>query len=174
MQTSENDRRQFLELMETHQGILHRICSLYSDGADDHQDLFQEILLQLWRSYGSFQGKASLTTWMYRVALNTALLARRRIARRPITVLDAAIVAYSAPAASPEQDDEIRLLHACIQQLPAVDRAIVLLYLEERSYDEIAEIVGLSRSNVSVRLVRLKQRLRTALEQRGVRKEGNS
>ncbi len=96
---------------------------------------------------------------MYRVALNTALLARRKATRRRIEFRGGDIELPDPSAEAPTSDDEVLLLRVCIQELPTLDRAIVLLHLEDRSYDEIAEITGLSRSNVSVRLVRLKERV---------------
>ncbi len=171
MQTSQMTRQQFVELVEAHQGILHRICSVYGRSIQDRQDLFQEMVLQLWRSCASFRERSSFTTWMYKVALNTALIERRRAARRPDLThgYEAELGSMAVETRSPAPD--VALLRACIQELPSLDRAIVLLHLEERSYDEISEITGISRSNVSVRLVRLKERLRHALEAKGLGEE---
>ena len=171
MQPSPTTRQQFLELVEAHQGILHRISSVYARNIEDRQDLFQEMVLQLWRSYASFRGRSSFTTWMYRVALNTALLERRRAARRPDLTGGGEAGLHRIPVETPSPPPDVELLRACIQELPSLDRAILLLHLEERSYDEISAITGLSRSNVSVRLVRGKERLRHALEAKGLRKE---
>jgi RNA polymerase sigma-70 factor (ECF subfamily) len=171
METSETERTRFVELIEKHQGILHRICSVYAGHAHDRQDLFQDMVLQLWRSFASFRKQSSFATWMYRVALNTALFQRRRASRRPDLTQggDAEIAARPVTAQVP--DEGVELLRVCIRELPTLDRAIVLLQLEGHSYEEIAEITGLSRNNVSVRLVRLKDRLRRALEERGLGKE---
>jgi len=171
MQTSETERQRFVELIEKHQGILHRICSVYAHHAPDRQDLFQDMVLQLWRSFALFREQSSFTTWMYRVALNTALLQKRRASRRPdLTQGGEAEIAF-LPVAAAEPDDGAELLQRCIRELPTLDRAIILLQLEDHSYDQIAEITGLSRSNVSVRLVRLKERLRRMLEEKGLGKE---
>jgi len=169
--TNETERQRFLELIENHQGILHRICSVYASQEQDRQDLFQDMVLQLWRSYPAFRAEASFTTWMYRVALNTALLQRRTASRRPDLSRGGDELINRLPVESTTPDEGAALLRLCIQELPTLDRAIVLLHLEERSYDEIAEITGLSRSNVSVRLVRLKERLRHTLEKKGLGKE---
>jgi len=171
MQTSETERGQFLELIDKHQGILHRICSAYTHTEEDRRDLFQDMLLQLWRSFATFRGQSSFTTWAYRVALNTALLFRRKAARRPDLSQgsEEEIGSLSIEAAPPQEG--VEMLRQCIRELPPLDRAIVLLHLEERTYEEIAEITGLSRSNVSVRLVRLKGRLRDALQKKGLVKE---
>jgi len=171
MLTGDTDRQRFLALIEKHQGILHSICLAYAHDGEDRRDLFQDMLLQLWRSFGTFRGQSSFTTWAYRVALNTALLFRRKATRRPdLSQGGEYEISSLSVEASPPADD-VEALRACIRELPALDRAIVLLQLEERTYDEIAEITGLSRSNVSVRLVRLKERLRQALQARGVGKE---
>jgi len=171
MQAPEKDRKRFLELIEKHQGILHRVCLAFGFDSEDRQDLFQEITLQLWRSFNSFKGKSSFSTWMYQVALNTAMLQRRKAARRPDLRHggETEINRMSVDATAPQ--DEVELLRMCICELPPLDRAIALLHLEEKSYDDIAEITGLRRSNVSVRLVRLKERLRRALEAKGLGKE---
>jgi len=174
MQTSETERQKFVELIEKHQGILHRICSIYPNHAQDRQDLFQDMVLQLWRSHASFREQSSFTTWMYRVALNTALWQRRTASRRPDLTRGGEAEIDRIPAERRPPADAVEMLRACIRELPTLDRAIVLLHLEERSYDEIAEITGLSRSNVSVRLVRLKERLRRALEEKGLGKEALS
>jgi RNA polymerase sigma-70 factor (ECF subfamily) len=159
----------FLDLLVEHQGILHKVCALYATDAEDREDLRQEAVLALWRAWPAFRGEARVSTWMYRVALNVAMLrARRRGARREVAIEDEP----PARAAWDEDADEgARLLHACIRELSEVDRAIVLLHLEKHSYDEIATLTGLTRSNVSVRLVRLKTRLRERLLARGYRAE---
>jgi RNA polymerase sigma-70 factor (ECF subfamily) len=152
----------FLELIEKHQGILHRVRSLYAVDADDGKDLVQEILMQLWRSFPSFRGEAAFSTWMYRVALNTALLRRRKSRARAREGSDPETLAAVAAGPDPANPD-VATLYRCIRELPALDRAIVLLHLEGQSYEEIAGTTGLSRGNVSVRLVRIKGRLRDCL-----------
>lgn len=152
----------FLERIEQHQGILHRVRSLYAVDPDDGRDLVQEILLQLWRSFPSFRGEAAFSTWMYRVALNTALLRRRRSRARAREKADPEALASIAAGPDPANPD-VASLYRCIRELPSLDRAIVLLHLEGQSYEEIAGTTGLSRGNVGVRLVRIKGRLRECL-----------
>lgn len=153
----EQDR--FLDRVHEHQGIVRRVCSLYAVNRDERDDLYQEIVLQLWRAFPGFRGDSKFSTWMYRVALNTALLSRRRGAHRVRTTTDVDLA--DAPAAAPERDDDdVRALYAAIRTLPTLDRAIVLLYLEQHSHDEIAAITGLETKNVGVRIVRIKKRLR--------------
>ncbi|MCB1128296.1 MAG: RNA polymerase sigma factor [Verrucomicrobiae bacterium] len=171
MESNETDRGKFLALIEQHQGILHRVCAVYARREVDRQDLFQDMLLQVWRSYPSFRGESAPSTWMYRVALNTALLQQRSARRRPDLTHggDDRIASSSVEPKCP--GDASELLHACIRELPTLDRALILLHLEERSYEEIAGITGLTRTNVSVRLVRIKAKLRRTLEEKGLGKE---
>jgi RNA polymerase sigma-70 factor (ECF subfamily) len=153
------DETRFLDLVHRHQRIVGHVCALYARTPDERDDLYQEIVLQLWRSFPGFRGDAKFSTWMYRVALNTALLSRRRGARRIETTTEVDLA--DAPATAPDRDDDdLRALYAAIRSLPPLDRAIVLLYLEQHTHDEIAAITGLEPKNVGVRIVRIKQRLR--------------
>jgi RNA polymerase sigma-70 factor (ECF subfamily) len=165
------EQRSFVERVHAAQGILHRICAVYTQDEEGHNDLRQEILLQLWRSYSSFRNQSTFSTWMYRVALNTALMYRRRQKRHWLTV---SIDDVSPPQAEDDfatDDEDVQLLYRCIQELPRLDRALILMQLEQKSYQEIADVTGLSEGNVSVRIVRIKQRLRTMLEERGYKGE---
>ena len=127
-------------------------------------DLFQEILLQLWRAYDSFRGQSKITTWMYRVALNTAISGYRKQKRRPqqnsLTVeeLQIAVEEYDQ-----EWEEKRKFLYKAINQLSEVEKAIVMLYLEGQSYDEIAEIIGITRTHVGVKLNRIKTKLKKIL-----------
>jgi len=157
-------KNRFLQLVDENQDIIHKICALYAADVDDRRDLGQEIICQLWKSYQSFRGDSKFTTWMYRVALNTALLSLRRNRSRVRTEsLKAHHVGVSAEFAHQERRGEIDRLYDAINQLRKFDRAIILLYLEQLSYMEIAEVIGISRANVSVRLVRIKKKLRELL-----------
>jgi RNA polymerase sigma-70 factor (ECF subfamily) len=162
---------EFVELIHEHQGILHKVCWIYALDPADREDLFQDMVMQLWRSFSSFRGQSSFSTWMYRVALNTALMHRRKNSRT-VQLQSSG----DEPVASPrpdraESEEDIELLHRCIQELPQLDRAIILLYLEQHGYDEIADITGLTRTNVSVRIVRTKDRLRELLAAKGYTRE---
>lgn len=155
----DGDETRFLDLVHRHQRIVGHVCALFARSPDERDDLYQEIVLQLWRSFPGFRGDAKFSTWMYRVALNTALLSRRRGARRIETTTDLDLA--EAPSAEPLHDGDDRLaLQAAIRSLPSLDRAIILLYLEQHAHDEIAAITGLETKNVGVRIVRIKKRLR--------------
>lgn len=153
----ENKTQEFVELIREYRGIIHKVCNVYLETAEDRQDLFQDIVLQLWKSYPQFKGKAKLSTWLYRVALNTAISSLRR--RQPINT-DLALVRQKDDSASSSTNTENRqLLKTLIKSLNKVEKSLILLYLEDKSYEEIAEITGMTKSNVSVRLVRIRRKL---------------
>lgn len=147
----------FLELIHRHQSIIHKICFVYCKNSTDREDLQQEIILQLWKSFPSFKENAAFSTWMYRVALNTAI----NQTRRPGLFLDFSTspeIPYD-PSHLYDLSEEIQILYEAISQLRKVEKAIILLWLEEKSYEEIAEAIGISVKNVSVKLVRIRSRL---------------
>ncbi|GAB3907732.1 RNA polymerase sigma factor [Larkinella knui] len=152
----------FLDLLNQHMGIAHRISRAYQADADDKADLIQEMIYQLWRSYPSFTGQSAFSTWMYRVCLNTALAHQRTAKKRKIEPLTARHEQVPDPPPDERQDHLNRLFDA-ITTLSPLNKAIVLLYLDELSYEEIATITGLSKTNVSVRLVRIKKELESRL-----------
>ncbi len=142
-----------------HLGIIYKICNLYA-AEEDREDLKQEIVYQLWKSFPTFRGDSKFQSWMYRVALNTAMLGLRaqRIKYTRLTDQDETIPDESWTGFSP--DEKVRQLYAHISKLKDLDKTIIFLYLEECSYEEIAEITGISTKNVSVRLVRIREKLR--------------
>ena len=153
----ERAHRHFLELIHSHQSIIHKICFVYCKNKADQEDLQQEIILQLWKSFPSFLENAAFSTWMYRVALNTAI----NQTRRPGLLLDTSSspeIPYD-PSDSYHLSEEIQILYRAISRLQKVEKAIILLWLEEKSYDEIAETIGITVKNVSVRLVRIRTKL---------------
>lgn len=157
-------KNRFLELIEQNQDIVHKICGIYARNMDDRKDLSQEIVYQLWKSYQSFRGDSKFTTWMYKVALNTALLNSRRNQYRVRTEnLKDHHGDILVEVAVQEKQGRINRLYEAINQLRALDRAIILLYLEQFTYREISEFIGISESNVSVRLVRIKKKLKELL-----------
>ena len=155
----------FLDDINRNIGIIHKICNIYFNVPDDRQDAAQEILYQLWRSYPAFKGNAKFSTWMYKVALNTAITYAKRSRREPRKEIIPEH--YNQLAEINEQNntnEKMAFLYGAINQLSEMDKAITLLYLEDNSYDEIASITGLTKSNVSVRLVRIKNNLREQLK----------
>jgi RNA polymerase sigma-70 factor, ECF subfamily len=152
--------REFVERIERHRGILVKVASAYCRDAVQREDLIADIVAQLWSSRKRFDARVQFSTWMYRVALNVAISAFRRQSRQPALLeLDAA---FAEPAASvAEHDAERELLHEHIERLDPFNRAVVLLYLDERSHAEIGEILGISESNAGTKIARIKRRLRS-------------
>ncbi|WP_236705038.1 RNA polymerase sigma factor [Hymenobacter sp. AT01-02] len=152
--------------LAAHQLLLQRICRMYSANADDRQDLYQEIVLQLWRAYPSYEARAKFSTWLYRIALNVAISDLRQRTRKPAaerfgpTVPDVA----PPPEPGPDAEDLAQLYHA-IGRLSDVEKAFVLLYLEERTYEEMADILGITQNNVRVKMHRVQDKLRHLLTQ---------
>lgn len=147
----------FVDLLEKSKSTIYTVCYLFSNDRDEVQDLFQEILIRLWNGFDSFEKRSDWNTWVYRVAMNTALNEEKRKTRRPITLpITLEINPYDETAAS---DGQITELHRRIRSLELFERALVMLWLEDLSYDEIAAIVGISPQNVGVRLMRIKKKL---------------
>jgi len=157
----------FIEHIRDSQGILFRISAVYATEEASRKDLRQNILLQLWRSYATFRDQSLFSTWMYRVALNTAMMYQRKQKNHLLTVPIEDVPQLTSEINPIADSDDVQLLYRCIQELPKLDRAVILLKLEQKSYQEISDVTGISESNVSVRLVRIKQKLRTLLEEKG-------
>jgi RNA polymerase sigma-70 factor (ECF subfamily) len=160
----QHDRQErFLAEVQPFRGAIRRTAAIYARGAADREDLEAEIVLQLWRSWERFRGEAAFATFLYRVALNTALLWARRAASGPGVDHGVAVEELGSEARDPEDDEDVRRLYAAIRGLKPIDRALVLLALEGRSHREIAEVTGLGTDNVGVRLSRCRARLRRML-----------
>jgi RNA polymerase sigma-70 factor (ECF subfamily) len=151
-------RSEFTRDIEANQKILKKICCLYGVDEEDRQDLFQEMVGQLWKSYPTFSGKSKFSTWLYRVALNTALYHLRKTRKQKLSE-DMMADLYQSFEKNERLAEDLKMLYQSINQLNKIDRAIVLLYLEQRSYRDMAEILGISTSNVSVKLGRAKEKL---------------
>jgi RNA polymerase sigma factor (sigma-70 family) len=151
----------FLQTINEHQRILHKVCRMYTSNQDDHNDLFQEMILQLWKAFPSFRNEAKITTFMYRIALNTAISGIRK---KKIKTTELESISFQIKETIEENfSDELKLLHASIEQLSDVEKSIVLLFLEDKPYDEIAEITGISANYVAVKMNRIKEKLRKLL-----------
>jgi RNA polymerase sigma-70 factor (ECF subfamily) len=162
----EETETSFLENLNQNIGIVHRVCHTYfRRDALEREDVFQDIMYQLWKSYPKFNGESKFSTWMYKVALNTAITHIRRSSRTPRNA-ELTEPVTSAPDISEHvsREEEVHRLHEAIASLTDIDKAIILLHLEDQDYDEIAAITGLTRTNVSVRLVRIKRALKVYLQ----------
>lgn len=151
----------FLELIEKHQQIVHKVCGIYRDTPEDREDLFQEVVFQLWKAYPGYEGKAGPTTWMYRIALNTAMAVYRRKVVSIDLEEDLGNKYQRVTAASLSENEE--RLYEALRQLNDAEKAIVSLYLEDYSHKEIGEIIGISENYVGVRMNRIKQKLKRIL-----------
>lgn len=153
-----NDKEHEFELLvRQHKRTIYTVCYMFSTNKDEIDDLFQEILIRLWNGFDQFEGRSSAKTWIYRVALNTAINQDRKERRRPQTVpLTVDIDPYEADN---PQTQQIRVLYDRISRLDLIDRSLILLWLEGISYDEIGAIIGISPNNVGVKLTRIKEKL---------------
>jgi RNA polymerase sigma-70 factor (ECF subfamily) len=156
------DKAYFVEMVYSHMGIIYKICKLYA-AEEDQEDLKQEIIYQLWKSYPSFRGDAKFQTWMYRVALNTAMLGLRARKMNYTRLNEHALEISDESREDRDEEVRIKFLYKQISKLKDLDKTIIFLYLEQCSYNEIAEITGISAKNVGVRLVRIKEKLRAQL-----------
>ena len=155
-------------MMDTHKGILYKIARSYTKDKADFEDLYQEMLVQLWQSYPRFEGKSKLSTWMYRVALNTAMTfvkkqRKHKERSQAIGFQQLSDNPFERQAAEQTHQAKLDLLYASIKQLKKEERAIVLLHLEGKQYDEIAAIIGITTSNVGVKLLRAKKKLQAMM-----------
>ncbi len=154
----------FLSDFENNQNIVHKVCRIYTNNQDEHNDLFQEITIQLWKNYSKFRGESKFSTWMYRVALNTAISLYRKSTRR-IKTQDIGDFVYKIQ--SNEYDDteekQLKALYEAIKKLNDIDKALVFLYLEDKNYKEIAETLGISEINARVKMNRAKSKLKKIL-----------
>ena len=149
--------QEFALMVREHKGTIYTVCHMFASDQDEVNDLFQDTLINLWRGYDSFKGEAKLSSWIYRVALNTCISADRKKRRTPTVPLEMDVNRYEDNDAGSRQ---IQMLYKRIHRLKPFDRAIVLLWLEGLHYDEIGAITGISAKNVSVRLVRIREKLK--------------
>ena len=157
METKELEK-EFLEVIEAQKRTIYKVSYIYANNQDDLNDLFQETVLNLWKSFPRYRGDSKLVTWVYRIAMNTCITFLRRSGTRPQTIpltSDMAQIAADEGTAAQLQE-----LYKLINQLGKLERALILLWLEERSYQEMADILGISKANVAVKLNRVKEKLK--------------
>jgi RNA polymerase sigma factor (sigma-70 family) len=160
--------KDFLQIIQKNQGIIHKVCNIYCDEEEDRNDLFQEIVAQLWKSYPSFRNDSKFSTWMYRVALNTAITSFKKQKRRP----DQNKLSYDNFQIADEKydnvtEENIKLLHRAVSQLTGIEKSIVLLFLENKGYEDIAEITGITQNYVRVKMNRIKKKLKKLMVNKG-------
>lgn len=152
----------FIERITESQGIIHKVCNIYCKDMEYRKDLFQEILIQLWKSFPSFRGDAQFSTWMYRVCLNVALQYVRKDSKKPSQI------ELTKELNLPQIEDnslqeELGMLYRAVDKLNDIEKGIVMLYLEDKDNEEIAEIIGISQNYVRVKMNRIKTKLRKIL-----------
>lgn len=160
--------KEFLQIITDNQGIIHKVCSIYCDLDEDRRDLFQEIIVQLWKSYPSFRNESKFSTWMYRVALNTAITTFKKDKRQP----DRSGISFETLQMAEEiydtqTEEQIRMLHKAVAKLTGVEKSIILLFLEDKKYEEIAEITGITQNYVRVKMNRIKKKLKLLMNTEG-------
>ena len=147
----------FAQMVKEHKNTIYTVCFMFSKDSDEVNDLFQEVLINLWQGFASFEGKSKIDTWIWRVSFNTCISQERKKKRTATIPLTMGIDLFN------DKDDDtkqVKMLYDRIHRLKPFDRAIILLWLEGMPYDEIAAIVGITTKNVSVRLYRIKEELR--------------
>ena len=153
--------KEFLDIIGANQGIIHKVCNIYCDNTEDRNDLFQEILAQLWKSYSSFRSESKFTTWMYRVALNTAITSFKKQRRQPgFSSLSGVTLMIADDVPSTETEEHLALLRKAVSRLSGIEKSIILLFLENKNYEEIAEITGITQNYVRVKMNRIKKKLK--------------
>ncbi|SFH83187.1 RNA polymerase sigma factor [Halpernia frigidisoli] len=158
--------QEFLTQIEKHKGILFKISKMYMDDAEDQKDLFQEITYQAWKSLHNFRGESQFSTWVYRIALNTAIIFLKK-GKRKLTVSSDQIENFTIlnEESNSEKEENLSKMYAAINQLNNIDKALIFYYLENFSGKEIAEEMGITEVNVRVKLNRAKTKLKELLNQ---------
>ena len=156
------EKDKFISVIRDNQNLIYKICYSYCKDADNRKDLQQEILIQLWNSFSKFDGRVKLSTWIYRIALNTAITFYRNDCKhsdKKISI-DASIISLSDFEYVPEQDENIAMLYQFIEKLNEMDKALILLYLDNNKQKDIAEVLGISETNVATKISRIKKFLK--------------
>ena len=158
-----NPAATFTKIIKENESLIFKVARLYTNSTEDRDDLFQEIVIQIWKAFGTFKNDSKASTWMYRIALNTAISGLRKKKKQiSWSSLDKTALNYSE-AQSDGQNDKLEFLYQCIKELNEFDKGIILLYLENKSYSEIAEVIGLSETNIGTRISRIKQKMKSKI-----------
>jgi RNA polymerase sigma-70 factor (ECF subfamily) len=156
------EKDKFISVINDNRNLIYKICYSYCCNVENRKDLEQEILIQLWKSFKKFDGRVKISTWIYRIALNTAISFYRndRIRNGTKVPIDASIISLSNPEYDPELDQNISTLYHFIEKLDGLDKALILLYLDDNKYKDIADILGISETNVATKISRIKKSLK--------------
>jgi len=151
--------KEFKRQLTENELLIYKVCRLYAYTDADRQDLFQEIVIQLWKAFPKFKGQSKFSTWLYRVAINTAITGLRKQKDFIVSYEPATLPQYTYDNTNPKEE-QFKELHKAIEQLNQVEKAIIMLYMEDRSYEEMEEILGMSQGNLRVKMNRIKEKLR--------------
>lgn len=153
--------KSFVSQLKENQNIVHKICRLYTSNEEEHNDLFQEITIQLWKAFPKFRGESKFSTWAYRVALNTAITLYRKSTKSLNTIeFETGRHFVYQEEYNYEEEEHIKLLYKAVQQLNDIEKALVFLYLEDKDYTEISETLGITEVNARVKMNRVKTKLK--------------
>lgn len=162
--TPENKELEFTQKVADSQGIIHKVCRMYCDDEEHRKDLFQEILIQLWRSYPSFRGDSKFSTWMYRVAINVAIQDFRKIKKKQQLFFQTnQFKEKPEDQVNTIENEHLQQMHKAIAQLNKIEKAIIMLHLDDTPNEEIAKIIGITQNYVRVKMNRIKVKLRKTL-----------
>ena len=156
---TDHNKDDFVSLVNEHKGLIYKVCNTYCLAAGERQDLFQEIIIQLWKSWPQFRGDSRFSTWLYRIALNTAITGLRK-KKLPVSSLETIPVEEQVPAEQSSINEQQELLHQAISRLSPIERAIVMMYLDEKTYEEMEAVIGISQNTLRVKMNRIKEKLR--------------
>lgn len=156
----------FITAIKNNEGLIYKTASIYTNTIEDRNDLVQEIIYQLWKSFDTFNRKSSLSTWMYRVAMNVAIYHLKLSKRKVLTVSMDEQISDHHETDNSEVEEKWEVFRQQISNLNLLDKGIVMLYLDNKSYEEIAEIIGISTSNVGTKLSRIKEKLKKQISKR--------
>jgi RNA polymerase sigma-70 factor (ECF subfamily) len=151
--------KQFERHLTENELLIYKVCRLYASSHADRQDLFQEIVIQLWKAFPKFNGQAKFSTWLYRVAINTAISGLRK-QKNYIVSYEPATLPHYVEDHTGLEEEQLKELHEAIEQLNQVEKAVVMLYMEDKTYEEMEEILGITQGNLRVKMNRIKEKLR--------------
>jgi len=158
-----SSKEAFIDIIRANEGLIYKVAKVYTNSREDEQDLYQEIVYQLWKSFDSFRQESKISTWMYRVALNTSIAHLSKQKKRGNQLPLEYAMLNKAEQYDPLTEERIGILYAQIKNLDTVEKGLILLYLEGKNYEEIANITGFTSTNVGTRLSRIKQKLKSQI-----------
>ena len=154
-----HSQKEFVEIIQENEGLIYKVTKVYTNSKEDAQDLYQEIVYQLWKSFPSFRNESKISTWMYRIALNTSIayLNKEKTKRNYVSIDE--LLLHKTDTTDTLKEEQLEILYTQVRKLNTIEKGIILLYLEGKTYDEIAGITGFTATNIGTRLGRIKQKI---------------